>query len=596
MNLGLGAINRPRPTSFEKLDDDVLHLVFEQVFLVNPADLPHTCLVSRKFYLLSVPWLYRNVKIDFSRHAHRHLLLRLLREDSRLPAKIRELDLNNADAAALLDLYSVFSRLTNLKSLTWTGSIQIPLFVLKIVSTKFPRAQISIKATQGYHNWRGNVAILDPVIPVNVLRHVASRQLTSFTLCPSHKGKYYEDFKLDLVLMLIHNPALTRFEIRDIFNGSGSQTFADMLPIMRGSPLPQPKNFTLLTALDIFTTQELTLWGNKKGWNNLEELEMYDAQYLLGFIGQIPRLVTLWIPAETAWDPNDIEACLCNHNTKSSPLGTIRCIEFRARPINSDDLIPWPILRRISRTITYLNVARYSYGEQAPTIPAPNAENIRALRHMCPRLDHLFLDITIEKETWPFALLSELALFGGPMILTLYLHQPNQENLWHFVTSYNCRKAFHHMVEARRLSNRSVNNSFKVDFKIVRPWKEMEGLFYSPDFSFWKNSSGYTKSKSLLTLRKIKKPDPQEFHNVTIAELEKRSRLQLFKGLRHKSQSLVKYYAGGRTAVCDQELQLQRREWIINRKAMEKEMCLRKSRARAEATFGSDATLFDMWA
>src|SRR5438034_6433984 len=92
LKLKLWARQTQSPPAFEKLHDDVLDLILEQVYLKDRKDLRKTCRVSRRLYLHSVPWLYRHIKIGFARDSHIQLLQRLVRDDSKLLAKIRELE------------------------------------------------------------------------------------------------------------------------------------------------------------------------------------------------------------------------------------------------------------------------------------------------------------------------------------------------------------------------------------------------------------------------------------------------------------------------------------------------------------------------
>ena len=577
-------------TPFAKLNNDVLLLIFEQVYLADFADLLRTCLVSRDFYLRSTHWLYRRIEFNFSQVSHFHLLQRLARGDTELPSRIRELDFMDTDAAPLFPLYLFFSRLTNLTSLTWNGSIHIPAFVLDKIHTAFPGAQITINVTQanddaGYEGLIG----LEPLVSVCIFKHAASKHLTSFILHPAVKGEFYDDFKSDLVHMLLSNSRLKILDVWDGFNTSATQAFPSMMSRMRGARLPQLERLTLMTAMELFTVSELALWGRQGGWAKLEELKLHDPDYLLGFIGQVPNLEVLKIYTRSSWDSDEINTFLEDHSFENLSLGRIRQFKYRVALADSESFIPWFILNRISGTVNNLDIARGTYSEGDPTIATPNVESIHALRELCPGLRKLSLDVTIENKAWPYPLLSELALFKEPVTLVLYLHQPHQKNLWKIISFSNCHKAFWHMVEIRKSSGLPTA-SFRVEFKIVRPWDEMRFSFNSAERSCWINAKGDSETQILLTLRPIKSLDTQELQGLSKSVLEKRRNKQGLKRLARSFQ----YYTCLFRSKAYQERGIALWESTVEKMAIEKEIRRRENRARV-TVLDYDEPLYDRY-
>jgi hypothetical protein len=578
-----------KQTPFAKLNNDVLLLIFEQIYLADLADLLQVCLVSRDFYLRSTHWIYRRIEFDFSQDSHLHLLQRLARGDTKLPSRIRELEFMNTDVAPLFPLYLFLSRLTNITSLIWNGSLHIPIFVLDKIKTAFPGARITINAAQANNFGHEVFSGSEPLVPVCIFKHAASKHLSSFILHPAAKEVFYGDFKFDLVRMLLSNPRLKILDIWDSFNTAATRTFPSMISRMRGARLPQLEKLRLMTSVEIFTIPELASWGRQGGWAKLEELQLHDPDCLLSFIGQIPNLETLRIRTGSSWDSDEVNTFLEEHSFEKSPLGRIRQLKYKVALTDSESFIPWTILKRIPGTITHLDIARYTYSEGDSAVATPNVESIRALRDLCPGLCKLSLDVTIVEKAWPYPLLFELALFKKPVTLVLYLHQPHQKNLWKIVSFSNVHKTFDRMVEIRKLSGLPIA-SFRVEFKIVRPWDEMRFSFNSAERSWWINAKGDPETRVLLTLRPIKSLNTQELQSLPTAVLEKRRNKLGLKKLARGFQYNTCLFS----SKAYQERGIALWEATAEKTAIEKEIRRRENRARMRG-LDCDESLYDRY-
>lgn len=95
----------PRPGLFDKLIDDVLRLVIQEISVVEgKAGLLNVCLVSRHLYLRTVPHLYREILFDLTKASHRRLLERLAIANSQTAAVIRVLGISGS---GVLGPYSI---------------------------------------------------------------------------------------------------------------------------------------------------------------------------------------------------------------------------------------------------------------------------------------------------------------------------------------------------------------------------------------------------------------------------------------------------------------------------------------------------------
>jgi len=576
-----------------KLCDELQSLIFKEVFLNNPEDLLQICLVSRKFYMLSTPWLYRGVRIDFSKATGVQLLARLARPGSKLPAQVRTLSLSHTEYATRMQikqLCDISSNLNKLEILYWDGFVNVPYALLNAVNASSRQVRLSISATQIYRN-----ALLGiPHPKISILRHNAMRLLTSFAFQPSSISQFYPDFKLDLIHMLSMSSALKTLAIEDggVF---GRKFYSDALPLIRQTQLPQLETLHLLTDVVIFTRQELGAWGRQGGWLNLKTLHLYDGDLLPAFFGRVPQLEALYYYDRDDWDSTHAETYL--DALPGSPLGNVRTLVYQ-KFAYGNDLITWWMLKRVSTTLTRLDISHQCDGSF--DLHAPKSDDIRRLQELCGHLQFLQLDVMILNDRWPMELLSQLALFGQPIKLRLCLHQPFSEDMWDFPKASRCGNAFNEMVKVRKLGNLPIlpsandslardklpANCFSLEIKIVRPLDEMEWAWDIPEFTFWKDAKEHTMVTQRMTLRKPKTPDPLEFKHLTYVQIKK-----LEKKLAKKTamMAFVNYF---RRVTQDQLVE--ECEDKLKKQAIAKALKSKIS-STVKNKFGDDEVLFDMW-
>jgi hypothetical protein len=103
----------------------------------------------RQLYILTVPVLYQRINLNNKNHGCPGLLLRLTTKGTKLPNFIRQITIESGNwinDLALQQLIELFSKLTQLETLTWSQTYDIPDGILQSLH-KYPFHRI--KACQG---------------------------------------------------------------------------------------------------------------------------------------------------------------------------------------------------------------------------------------------------------------------------------------------------------------------------------------------------------------------------------------------------------------------------------------------------------------
>jgi hypothetical protein len=479
------------------LIDDVLRLILDEICLsLNDKEtLLSTCLVSRQFYLLTVPYLYRNVRLDLTRPSHVHLVRRLIKPKSRFVTRIRMLSITGTDkmtALRLLDLYVLFARITRLQQLEWRGCLSIPHPILETLSIRFPTAHVLVEAS----NTKLGVSANAPLPFYTILNHVAGRQLTYLEFKPVAVNQLYDGIKSDLMRMLTQTKTLLDFRwFEDLHR---TYEHPEMLDCFQHSSFPPLANFCLFSPT-LFTIVELRLWGKRGGWSELTSLTLFDSDQLCAFVGQIPELLQLiFFPVENhAIDR--ISTCL-KSSSLDAPFGRVRTLTYKDqnhRRCSGQDnaVVPWCMLEKMPKLETLtLDRSHFIWNCPGPALAMATAQDICRIRTMFPRLENVSLDLAIHGVTgrWPYDILEELALFKEPIELDLFLHTVNSKIARTMVHRFTFRKIFHHIVALRKSKQLPCELPFKVGFKVVRLWNELRNQSDHVDWYIWLDEYGKT--------------------------------------------------------------------------------------------------------
>lgn len=122
---------------------DILNIVVRYVYQDSPESLLKLCKVSKQFYFISIPWLYRTVTINFSKRGT--ILLERLSNSSSLARHVRQVVLkycNCASARQWMLLSASLLKFTRLVNLSWDCFADLPSDVLDRMHNFHPRATL----------------------------------------------------------------------------------------------------------------------------------------------------------------------------------------------------------------------------------------------------------------------------------------------------------------------------------------------------------------------------------------------------------------------------------------------------------------------
>ncbi|KAG9190238.1 hypothetical protein G6011_08326 [Alternaria panax] len=442
----------PQPTQAQHLDqqvNEILGLIISEVRCQSIQDVANLCLVSRQFYILAVPHLYRKVTLDFDRASHFRLLRRLGRPGSHLPVMIRHLHLclEEKYAEHRHRIEKLFDGLTNLEELDWEGPLHIPVSILAKLYTRFRRARLSIKSKGAlWESPTTGVPLISSIHLADIgVAHPITTMVTHLCLTLNGEFKIWACFREDLIFTIIKNPALISLQIiaaRILENRRTS-----MADTMKEHVLPKLQELHLFVANSpVFTQDELLVWSLQGGCENLRFLVLNHIQSFIPFVGGTQKLEELWLFPRKEEGTANLESRL-DEWKDFSPFPALRRLKLRSpwsetTPVHhTHRVIPWHILDLLPLgQLKYLDVSR-PYQEPQNVTDVLQAEGIAKLRDTCPDLDELRFDMVLpwSREPWPSSIFRELAAFTKPIKLTVLLHisgAPGEEGCLRFVARF----------------------------------------------------------------------------------------------------------------------------------------------------------------
>lgn len=465
----------PQPTQAHRLEqqvNEILSLIISKIRCQSIQDVASLSLVSRQFYILAVPHLYRKITLDLDRASHLRLLQRLERPGSHVPHMIRHLHvcLEGKHAEHMPRIEKVFAGLTNLVELEWEGPFNVPVHLLDALYSRFPRARFFIESSRVAY--KSSETGISPLWGMDLwTKHPAASMITHLRITLDEKSAIWPGFKRGLVRTIIRDPVLEslQLEANEVIDNHSNST----VDLMKGHVLPKLRVLGLFVGNSpIFTQDELLFWGDQAGWESLKFLGLYHTQSLIPFVGRTPNLEELWLLPLEGEDTTGLKSHLAGFKD-SYPFPALR--QLKARPPwrdialsqQNDRVIPWYLINRLSpEHLTCLDISRSSHRDQDVT-DVPQAEDIARIRGICPNLQDLRLDMIIpwSHEPFPRDIAKELTAFTKPISLTIYLHVTRHPHLgtealylwiarglrWCFRSSFKIARCFLKERESQRI-------------------------------------------------------------------------------------------------------------------------------------------------
>jgi hypothetical protein len=177
------------------------------------------------------------------------------------------------------------SRLINLESLAFTGSVVSPKCILDTLCNRYGVVDLGLHATVLMPG------MLQPLY--TSMTGLAYTKLRFLYIGLEIADQVQDTFKSDLVQMLLHARCLKVLQIW--INFEIDREFSNLSPNFDYEGLPKLEELWLVTGeeMEVFNPDELRHWGAVGGWNNLQKLTFERPRDLSAFIGQIPRLKDL---------------------------------------------------------------------------------------------------------------------------------------------------------------------------------------------------------------------------------------------------------------------------------------------------------------
>lgn len=490
----------------DKLSPEILGLILEALRpnYGDAENLLGLCLVSRRMYLFTIPYLYRVVHIDLARASHLRLLQRLIKPRSRLPERIRRLTISGTQKTTdvrLLDLYVLCSRLTLLQSFDWRGSSEVPQDILDTLATRFPHARFLIDAS---HSGLGQDQLATQSLHATLL-HPASTQLSSFSFKSSTSDLLYSKFKRDLICMLQRNPQLEclRLDIVD----DHVQDCPEMLGLLRSGSLPKVTTLALRTSL--FTNREIQLCGTRGMFERLGNLRVGRSPHLSLICASTVNLreVTIF----PALHFNDLEAGLdCGPENEKSPLSSVRVLHYQnysSTFVRNRQSVPWYLLKRMPKLQTLALFPFLIDGiADGVRLDSTAVRDLAGVRKLCPDIQELAINIPLRTRfaLWPMDLLEELAMFKRANILHISLLTPHPETtvLFHCL---RCVAVYEHILKRRRATYGWCKDRLKISFNLIRERSVIDHVRAESVVVWTDKKRGFTRSHHVV--RKNKRAD-----------------------------------------------------------------------------------------
>ena len=418
----------------ERQTNEILDLILSEVRLQSIQDLLNICLVSRQFYVLTIPHLYRDITIDLGRASHLRLLRRLERPGSHVSKTIRHLCVVCADdkqVGHLDKVQRVFDGLVNLETLNWCSPFDMPVSMLDALHTRFCGARLTITYWREPKETPESGA--QPLLVPNLsIMDTSASMITSVSIIlyekDEHQGTFWAGFRKSLVGMVARSAALTYLRI--VAKSIGDNRCTTTSQFMGTHTLPKLDTLVLnVRDSPIFSSDELQHWSSQGGWEDLTFLSLYNIQSLIPFVGRAPELESLTFLPRDGEDATELESRL-NDFEGPSRFPSLRQVKVRSPWDNglpaqyTGQVVPWYLLTLLPLDqLTGLNITRP--WDVADISSVPQAEDVRKIRISCPNLEALEIDIWLPYRSsygllWPTDVIRELSAFDKAVQLAIF--------------------------------------------------------------------------------------------------------------------------------------------------------------------------------
>lgn len=571
-----GSIGWPPPPDMchiDRVSTEILGLICEELqpFQGEKEDLLALCSVSRRLYLVTIPYLYRNLRIDLTRASHIRLIQRLIHSGSQLTRKIQWLTISGTEKQTgfqFLDIDLLLSRLVRLREFAWNGSLDIPHQTLQTLRKQFPRARLRIGALQTRLQ---SLPASAPAPSHATLLHPGCKHLRAFHFLSSGSGFLYTEFKRDLIHMLHHNPQLYSLHLDTYLEpwDKSLRDDPDLLNELQSGPLPRISSLILATSL--FTTGEIELCAQRGMFRRVVLLRVHNSKQFLSICARAPDIRDITFVPEHGLRFGGLIAQVNQlAASKRPPFSKVQSLRYQTLEhlgaFSQQPAMPWYLIGQMPRLISvelYPFLLRSS--RAGPQLEATTTTDLKKLRNLVPGVQKIVVHIVARplRSRARREILRELATFEQLTDVSLYLFAENGFNCPAMLQLSMCCYIFHEFLAARKATSHN-QEPLTVMFKFVEPRSFTSSKWFTPDYRFTLTTSG--------TIESFRRQDE---HDIVSLRMDRLTNKQL------ESSDRVQKFAKALN-------------WDWRGYGRERER--RESSARCLAGLGSNATLWDMWA
>ncbi|KAH4006444.1 hypothetical protein HBI56_033540 [Parastagonospora nodorum] len=482
----------------DRVSTEILCLICEEL---QPShgekeDLLALCLVSRRLYLVTTPYLYRNLRIDLTRASHIRLIQRLIHSGSQLASKIRWLTISGTEKQTDLQLQDIdllFSRLVRLQEFAWNGSLDIPHHTLQTLRNRFPKAGLRIGALQTMLQ-----GLPAPAPSHATLLHPGCKHLRAFHFLSLGSGSLYTGFKRDLIHMLHHNPQLCSLHL-DTYLEPWDKSLRDdpeLLNELHSGPLPRVSSLILATSL--FTTGEIELCAQRGMFRRVLLLRVHNSKQFLSICARSLDIKDITFVPEHGLRFGGLIAQVDRlAGSKRPPFRKVRSLRYQTLEHMSSFTqhqpeMPWYLIAQMPR----LNLLEhYPFlllsSRTGPQLGATTTTGLKKLRDLVPGVQKIVVHISARplQSRARLGIIRELATFERLNDVSLYLFAGNGYNCPAMLQQSMCRQIFQEFLAARKPTIHS-QEPLTVIFKFVEPRLFTSSKWFTPDYRFTLTTSG----------------------------------------------------------------------------------------------------------
>lgn len=375
------------------LNEDILRLIFAQIVQGgrNVATLSSLALVSRQFYILTLPLLYHPLRIHIeyeSQKCSAEVLAIRLTTKSKVVEFIRDIHIGRIyshEEFVVEWLADMIPRLARLDAFHWSPADKSLRPIIELVRQHWPHCRLhplglDIGSSEGRE--------MVDMIP---------QMLQDLQLYIPPKPDSGQAARINFIHATKNCPNV---QTVDVWEQSGECVLYEpwrgpqaRLDLSPGDAIPCPTQVKIMDAP--FPWEDFGSWGNLGGWRKLTELTLRNSKQLQFFHGCEGTLRSLSLV-------NDWEAI--DESAFEAFCGGLECLE-EVQVVGTSATLPFNTLRQYGGALKQLDVHGYnSFKRRIAKFETvgltQSCPDIQGMEEWCPKLSNVALDMFRNGDKW----------------------------------------------------------------------------------------------------------------------------------------------------------------------------------------------------